>query len=588
VVMTTPPVLSKVHTFAQDLERVRGSRGDMPATTRHQATTTPPAVASNDKSADTTPLTTTPSLPNAPVKLTAASGRDASYPATIITDKKRHTFNLTEEVTVAIGDWWNDKVKTLKGGKKPTYSVPAVERRKGIVQTATTQTGRGATSDHREIVAKLKQETHHTTSLRDSVVLPTQPIIAAPSLITPTDTAPKIGYDADVDEAEIVREFAAEPEGVVERVAASVDSAPSPTDNSRTNNITVTEVVTRTPRIEPTIPTQVSTPLEDAFGGDDEPEVLEPTPIVSAPVPTPIEPLSFPKINPVVPTTPITPPSTQRENAFSLLAEVPKPTLPTTSTTVKDTIAMRMEQRVPTDTGTSNRFGAVWHYAPYLVGGLFLILTAGGIGYFMLTSTTPSTDTSTATDLPMTGGVDTTEPASYTPAAVTAQLDAPNKTSLYNAIKNTTGLGDGLYIVTPLAHDTATPLGVREILALINRQLSPDFVGNVTNLQVGMYRESPVLLLTISDENSARGGMFRWEDTLSQDLSPWFGQALRTTSTESLTGFTDGDSAGRDVRILTDDIGTERITYGFINQSVLLITTDTTAFLNIADSYTTY
>jgi hypothetical protein len=420
--------------------------------------------------------------------------------------------------------------------------------------------------------------------------LPTQPIIATPSLITPTDTTPKIGYDTDSDKADTVPTLVAAPEleEVIKKVATPVASVPAPTDNPRTNNITVTEVVTRAPRIEPTIPTLESAPPKETLEIENEPEQIESTPILPAPAPVPIEPLSFPKINPVVPAASIPSQSTQRENAFSLLAEVPKPTLPATSTTVKDSIALRMEQRVPTDTATNNRFGAVWHYAPYLVGGLFLILTAGGIGYFMLTSTTPVADTSTSTDLPMAGGDNTTGPASYTPAAVTAQLDAPNKTSLFNTIKNTAGLGDGLSLVTPLAHDTATPLTVREILALINRQLSPDFVGNVANIQVGMYRESPVLLLMISDENSARGGMFRWEDTLSQDLSPWFGQALRTTSTESLTGFTDGVSAERDVRILTDESGTERITYGFINQSVLLITTNTSAFLNIADSYTTY
>ncbi|MCU0678761.1 MAG: hypothetical protein MUF19_04280, partial [Candidatus Pacebacteria bacterium] len=153
VVMTTPPVLSKVHTFAQDLERVRGSRGSTPAmkgpVVNSQATqaVTPTAAAN-----PTPTVMASGGLPNTPIKLTADTTRDASYPATIITDKKRRTINLTEEVSSAVGDWWNEKVKSLKGSKKPTYSVPSVERRKGVVHAATTHTGRVATSDHREIV----------------------------------------------------------------------------------------------------------------------------------------------------------------------------------------------------------------------------------------------------------------------------------------------------------------------------------------------------------------------------------------------------------------------------------------------------
>jgi hypothetical protein len=536
-------------------------------------------------------------LPNTPIKLTADTTRDASYPATIITDKKRRTINLTEEVSSAVGDWWNEKVKSLKGSKKPTYSVPSVERRKGVVHAATTHTGRVATSDHREIVAKLKQETTRAVPPAETTISPAPQPLSTPEVapLSTPNQAPTIGYGTTVENEspailDITPVTAPEPEvAMVPDVALNVIEEPTIPPQ---NNITVTEVTTRSPRILPTIPVPTEstvetdlyeiTPTEDPYP---EPVVI-PAPVEPSPIP--VVPLSFPKINPVTPTLEVTMAPTQRENAFSLLSEVPKPTLPTTSSAVKENIASRMEQRTTLSTANPSKMAGLLHLAPYLAGGLFIIITVGGITYFMMTGTSTPPEQNLTTDLPVVVPPGDFGNQTYTPEAVTAQLDAPNKASLFAAVKNTAGLGDGLFIVTPLAHDTAFPLGTREILGLINRQLSPDFVGNINNIQLGMYRDEPVILLSISDENSARGGMFRWETTMSQDLSPWFGQGLRMTNTNNVTSFTDSESAGRDVRILADDIGTERITYGFINQSILLITTNTTAFLNIADGYSSY
>lgn len=625
--MATPSVLSKVHTFAQDLERARIGRGKTPVATPSttptpiasapaprvpvappSATQAVPVVAAQSASITAATMAT----PAAPVKIAATSNRDASYPATIITDKKRHKFNLTEEVSTAIGDWWNEKVKTIKKNKKPTYRVPAVERRKGVVQTATTQTGRAATTDHSEVVAKLKTE---PTSVADTVA----PAIAiAPAKAhapeAPTWDTQSIALDEIVPDVAVTHvnthppapaDTPVTPQSMVATPIAAASTPVLPR-----SNVVVTSVVERGPRIVPTIPIKstVDTKRLDRhqeWGRDDvddislRPAVTQPTTRTASVVATPITPsipsttvtpISFPKINPIIPTAEGVPPKERRESAFAMLAEVPTPTLPVAPSYVKDTIAKRKATLAETPESNPSRFADILHFAPYLVGGAFVLVTIGTIGYFMLSGTsTPRTD-NLATDLPTFPTSDTEGNTSPLPlaAAVSAQLDAPNKSSLYTAIKNTAGLGEGLHIVTPLGHDTAMPLSSREILSLINRQFAPAFLGDITSVQVGMYRDEPVLLLSVSDENNARGGMFKWETTLSQDLSPWFGVPLRHTSTSSLTSFKDSTSAGRDVRILTDDIGTERITYGFLHPYLILVTTNTTAFLNISDSYKGY
>jgi hypothetical protein len=625
--MATPSVLSKVHTFAQDLEQARIGRGQTPAATpstaatpiasaptpRVQATssTAKQAVPAISQSASSTPTVVT--APATPVKLATTSDRDASYPATIITDKKRHKFNLTEEVSTAIGDWWNEKVKTIKKNKKPTYRVPAVERRKGVVQAATTQTGRAATTDYSEVVAKLKTE---PVSVADKAA-PAIAIAPAKAHVpeAPTWDTQSIALDAVVPDIAVTQVHtsplpASKATAIPVQAASTIAAAPVTVPVPSRSNIVVTEVVERGPRIVPTIPIK---PTVDAsrldrhqeWGRDDvddtspRPAATKPTPqtnpVVVKPITpsipsTPVTPISFPKINPVIPTTEGVPPKERRESAFAMLAEVPTPTLPVAPSYVKDTIAKRKATLAETPAPNPSRFADILHFAPYLAGGAFVLVTIGTIGYFMLSGTsTPSTD-NLATDLPTLPSSDTEGDTSPLPlaAAVSAQLDAPNKSSLYTAIKNTAGLGEGLHIVTPLGHDTAMPLSSREILSLINRQFAPAFLGDITSVQVGMYRDEPVLLLSVSDENNARGGMFKWEATLSQDLSPWFGVPLRHTSTSSLTSFKDSTSAGRDVRILTDDIGTERITYGFLHPYLILVTTNTTAFLNISDSYKGY
>ncbi len=639
------PVLSKVHTFANDLNQARLDRDTKKTAQQSIPTSTTPSpdpqtTASTKKTVPVTKKTSTPLNTDVsePIKLKTKATRDASYPATIITDKKRRRFSLTKAMSDALSDWWQKTARDVQKRKTPTYSVPVAERRKGVVATATTITGRVTTTDHKEIVARIKTEPSTQAEPTKEPHPPTLPS-AKPTVEVAQDSLPSwetavhtIDLATDEDPIPTKTSFSetlsplttslSEAVPTWETTSHTIDfkidnevtpqvtitpkttnaplskPTPQPKQDNETNNtnsfVKITGVEVRRQHIEPIIPNTIEATSTADF---EEPEVVSVKPtVVTAPIapPTPVipEPVKiFPKIKPILPNIPPLNPkvapenvSLRRENAFSLLSEVPAPVVPPVSPKLKAVLAERAEVARSTTSETPRRFGSMMRILPYFAGITFVLITIGSIGYFFMSSTSEPIISTTSTELPAIPTTDFSETSwSMTNSPVSAQLDAPNKISLYNTIKNTVGLGDGLYMVTPLAHDSALPLTTREILSLVNRQFTPAFLGTITQVQVGMYREEPVILLTISDEATARGGMFGWERTMSQDLSPWFGVAFRYTSTSTLTGFVDSRSAERDVRILKDDIGTERITYGFLDTSTILITSDTTTFLNIAD-----
>ncbi len=571
------PVLKKVHTFADDLNLARSERGIVAKQPEPQAQKLPTAAPAANQ------VLVTEAANAGPKKIITATSATLKpsandLPATIITDQRGKRFSLTAEMSSAIGDWWNDTVQSVKKTKKNNlYSVPAAERRKGVVTTATTHTGRHAANDYHAVVERVKAKPEVAPIPVVTPLATTSKVIATAPEINTID-----GWETDA-EAPVVADVSPEPV-IVQTAAAEVVSLTEtshPVSNDTRDQVTVTDVVYRQPRIEPVMPDLAAELVEPEVMTFTAPEIAEVEsstpvePIRITPQPTPRQ---FEKITPVTPIAPVTN-NQPTLNAFAALSEIPAPTIQNKPDYVKASIATRKENRgAATETKKQNWFSGL---VPYMLGGSFVL---GTITYFMMAGTSSSTSTIAGDTTLPTNTNDNIEtlPDTTVGGVVTVQLDAPNKTSLFNAIRATANQGEGVQLVTPLAHDTTLPLGSRELLGFLNRQFAPAFIGSVTNVRVGMYREAPVIILTVSDTTAARGSMFEWESTMSQDLSPWFGISIpRTTQ----SGFTDAQVASTDVRVLKDDIGAERITYGIINQSTILITTDSTAFLNLTENY---
>jgi hypothetical protein len=90
----------------------------------------------------------------APVAATAAeSDRDTitiiddQSGATVITDTKRNRFSLGRSLFASLRAWWQKRTQERKARNTPKYVVPETDRRKGVIQRATSHTGRQITGD---------------------------------------------------------------------------------------------------------------------------------------------------------------------------------------------------------------------------------------------------------------------------------------------------------------------------------------------------------------------------------------------------------------------------------------------------------
>ncbi len=569
------PVLKKVHTFADDLNHARGERGIVVKKATGEVQKMPAQALTKDQVV----ISDTPG--SGPKKITTANSSVLKpsandLPATIITDQRGKRFDLTAEMSSAIGEWWNDKIRSVKKTKKKNvYGLPAAERRKGVVTAATTHTGRNAVSDYHAIVERVKSKPEPTPRADTAPASPAPQVVAtAPEVTGTTDweTASAVPVKHQLDLTSMITDDGDE---------TTLESAlPTLGVGGPESGVTVTDVTYRQPRIVPTIPdiasqtdTDTEYEIDEEVDDEVEDEFEEILPTVAPPTPQ-----EFQKITPTVPYPAATAVATP--SAFTLLSEVPVPTLQNKPDYVKSSIATRIDAASTTSAAPNQ--SRLLTFAPYIAGAAFVLISVGTISYYMFSTSSSTPPVTSSTELPSVQDTTISPDLGFTPQSVSAQLDAPNKISLYNAIGATAGLGDELQIITPLASDTNLPLGVRDILSLINRQFSPTFVGTINSIKVGMYQEEPVIILTVSDKANAQGGLFAWEATMSEDLSPWFGLPLRSNTTTTLTDFVDNQNNSIDTRVLKDDLGASRITYGFVNDTTIIITTTDKAFSDLS------
>src|SRR3989338_10051788 len=89
--------------------------------------------------------------------------------ATIITDTKHDEFKLIPAIINSIHDWFLAKKRGYKAKKIPKYTVPYTTRRKGIIQKATSKTGKFASSDFSSIQERILERNANAAAkaLRD-------------------------------------------------------------------------------------------------------------------------------------------------------------------------------------------------------------------------------------------------------------------------------------------------------------------------------------------------------------------------------------------------------------------------------------
>jgi len=221
---------------------------------------------------------------------------------------------------------------------------------------------------------------------------------------------------------------------------------------------------------------------------------------------------------------------------------------------------------------------------PVLVSfAVIVTLTAGsvwGYSYFSRTPTTPASQ-STASFF----RTETQKTIALSPDRATFLADL-------TSLKDTVTLGsEGFLHLSPVVGDTTStrPATAGEITAILDIKAPSAFMRTLQDsLMLGAYgtERAPFIILRVSNFETAFAGMLAWEQYLSIDLAPFFGEPVRRTYDSTARTldqtrtayFTDKTVQNIDVRILNDEQGLPRIVYGFINQQTLVITTTENTF----------
>ena len=386
--------------------------------------------------------------------------------ATIITDTKHDEFKLIPAVINSIRDWFLAKKRGYKAKKIPKYTVPDTTRRKGIIQKATSKTGKFASSDFSSIQERILERKANAAAkaLRDD----------EPDTIWTANTEPGFALLAETTTQKISN---------VQMVARKSFRA------------TPTEVV---PEPEPIYETETETDGPDdnrwaATAGAAAPEVN--LPAVAA--------IDEVEEVPEVTEVPQTPPEIDK---VAVIEEVPEAVPVKTNPVKKGRFDLL---KINTNTLTLS-----------ISGFVVLVAILGATGYFMLykdgavLSNTPVPDTL----------LNDTEVSTLLLYTITTD----SITEAFESLQNERNTTQGVFMFTSTIGSTEV-VSPTQIISALPLEIAPDFAQTISAVRVGYINQSPYLLLKIKDETAARGGLLMWESTMYSDLTTLMSLAPEAT-----------------------------------------------------------
>ncbi len=448
--------------------------------------------------------------------------------ATIIRDTKHNRFRLFPAIVDSLKQWWGDFKTKQRTKKIPTYTVPDTTRRKGVIQQATSKTGKVTTFDSTDLQAKIRAR-------RDR---------ALPQKLTPIPS-PTTTWTANTEPGFLLLEA---PEETVTNIEIV------PRKSFRTSTPPAPKPVKPTPPPPPARP--VITPVVVS-----SPPQIIPTP-VATPTPRP-EPVTVPSEEPAPPATEEYASEEAEETLVTQNRVVEKPQIPVTKLEPAN-----FKEWIFTKSTNLMSLG--------VAGIIFAVGLVSLIGYAILSNRDSSLEITSTPSLPSllsSVPIQTIVPTSLTSNSLVAQITENQKQS---------GFPVQQFVLTTTARGEAA-LPPATVLAALDIELNSAFSRSITALYFGsIEKTTPFLALKVTDAATALGGMLAWETSLYTDLqSLWAAHQIVSTDTEPASAFTDEVIEGRDVRVLKDQAGTAIITYSISAGNILLITTNESALITL-------
>jgi hypothetical protein len=565
-------VLTKIRTFAQDLEQQKGK--GVPVKTKEDvsASSTPPPepvviadklkapeVFKNPNPSNTTPpafhelhkknpqhtetevvhvpasFTRTPAAPEAKLAETVTvpknpKKKSTSYTeATIITDTKKNKVNIVTSSASSLSLWWKEFLKGFKRKQPPKYTVADVERRKGVIQKATSKTATIFTADNETLKEEIRRRQLHATQGG-------APTGEHAALLWSPNTEP--GYPL-------------------------LPTAPA--DNKPVQNVTVTFKKRSVPPpviVEPSVPRPI-TPIPHPKTEAVEKESVAPTLAEKAPTPPPIEipqPYTPPAeattwVSPTVPTPDLQPTPFRQPTVEAPVVSEPVQTIPEkTVVSPKLTFHFGNFDRVNTNRLSLSIVG--------ILGGAIIAVFLVRVGMGMFNPEASQTVSN--------------EPAvalSSGSQIVDMPISSLSQTSIDAALTLVPQTSSGISEIRLLNQSTNTVIPTQEILRYFNFQTNPNFNQSVAVVHLTLINSERALLLRVTDATTVFGALLEWEPSMAADLA----SLLQIQTPPTNERFTDGTIGQSDIRILTIN-NTEAVVYGFIDKNTVLIAKNQAAF----------
>jgi hypothetical protein len=291
---------------------------------------------------------------------------------------------------------------------------------------------------------------------------------------------------------------------------------------------------------------------EAAPAATPEPQPSTPQQFVPRPAPVPhLEDEPKPEPKPVPPPTPPVPPP-------------PPPAVEAAPVLRNETPAPVRTPAAPVPTVSRPR-----RVLPYALIGIALLATLAGSGVVYLVAHRVSGTPAPSQPIAML-------PDHGVPVALSTSRDA-----FIAAIADAVQGADrtGISWLVPM-NENGTPADAARVLATLELHAPGAFTRSVSVLRFGSLSGVPFIVMTVPNYDTGLGGMLAWEDSIVPDFAPLFGAPISaskvptaTTTAATAPQFMDITHANRDLRVLYDENGTERVTYTFLDRTTIVITT---------------
>lgn len=557
--------------------------------------------------------------PAIPRRNTFIVENEDSAAATIITDTKHNRFKLAPAIKSSLSGWFNSKKDSYKASKIPKYTVPETTLRKGVIQKATSNTGRLAASDfssiHERIRNRKEKESQQkitttwsantepgflllenssnnvvnvqATSRRSFRTSPQEIVVTQISrnkiaAVSPTSSeqefeSPMIPF-VEPNKVETVAEISPEISATVVATTAS---------NSAATSETLTTPEENSPSVESAIEIEKATTEATNNWNVNEPneeqattyELIEPTSgeIISTPEETYTRVPTFenqdyePRWESEMPAgySPIE----VSENIATISPEYISPTTTETYTEIpmeQPPIETKIPLTEQPETAKESLIAQVkkkgllslnTNTLTLSVSGFaLLIVIIVGSSYFWYNNQEENILINNKTEIAQIINVPLEK------VSVTDNRRESFQTALTKTRDEESGTSQIIFLAGQPNYE---PIPPSTILSTLDIFLEQNFVRSISTIRFGFTNDKkPFVIIKTTNENVARGGMLMWEMGMYEDLA----EVFSLTKTDTLTKFTDSSLDETDLRVLKNEAGSEQLIYGIKNNTVIITT----------------